>query len=300
MEGNNRKLKIAFLGQPEYFRCLYERDLDDLYDVREYKLIWGAPWYYYSNLIEFAPDIAFFFRADLFSDELVKRLPGKKVALSSEPIPKYINGTLSTSSDMEYRFASLKNARNKFDHFFHFDRSSLRYLQENGFKVDGDFMFPVATGTYHPTNSEKKWDIFFGGRDTVHRDNYLKILKRDFEVLHISSGIFSDEYVRLINACKIGVNIHVDDKPSIEHRIQNMMACGNLVMSEPLSPNDMFIPGRHYVEFSNKKEFLEKFLYYYHRDSEREVIARNGLKLVRERLASKKEFPKLIGKILGT
>lgn len=291
--------RIAFVGQPEYFRCIYEHDLDEYYQVREFVLKWGADVNYYKDLIAFNPEVAFFFRPELYPDRLLKSLPGLKVALSSEPIPKYIKGRLVTSNDMEARFDSLKNAKNKYDYFYHYDKTSLRFLQENGFSVAGEFLLPVATGTYRPETGPKTWDWGFFGRDTPHRESFMGIAKRDFNALHVAHGIYGEEFIRLINGCKIGVNLHVDENVSLEHRMHNMMACRIMVISEPLSHNDLLKPGIHYVEVTDPAEFWEALRYYLHHEAEREKIAQNGFNLINEHLSAKKVFPQLIGAIRG-
>ncbi|MGA2031494.1 MAG: glycosyltransferase [Thermoguttaceae bacterium] len=286
--------KIAFVGQPEYFRCMYENDLDRDYDVREFVLGWGKGLNHYLPLIKFDPDAAFFFRPECYPPSLLEALSGIKVALSSEPIPKHVMGHGLSSADMWYRFESLCGAKQRFDFFFHYDKSSIRFLLEQGFRVDGEFLFPVATGLYQPAACEKTWDWGFFGRDTPHRDRYLGLAKRDYRGLHVVHGIFGQEFVRLMNSCTIGLNIHVDPCLSLEHRMHNMMACGVMVMSEPLSHNEFLKPGVHYVEFSEPAEFFKKLAYYLDHDDRREKIAANGLRLIREELSAEKSFRRLI------
>lgn len=291
--------KIAFVAQPEYFRSTYGKDLDNLYIIKEVKTLFDVPWYYYSDLIEFNPDIAFFFGAPQFyPGELLKKIKGIKVALSCEPIPFYLNGRLYKSQDRLHRFASLKSSKNRYDKFYHFCKQSIPFLIEQGFKVNGEFIFPVATETYRPINNEKRYDLFFSGRETAHRMSYLAILQRDYKTMHLGYGIYGKEYARLISQCKIGLNLHIDNLPSFEQRVQNMMACGIMVLSERLLQNDFFIPGKDYIEFKNKKDFWEKFIYYLHHDGERELIARNGLKTIRDKLSSIVCFERFIDDIL--
>ena len=105
---NSSKLRLAFVGQPEYFRCLYENDLDEYFEVREFILKWSADTKHYEGLIKFNPTITFFFRPELYPEPLLKTLKGIKVALSSEPVPKYIMGHLIASDDMKNRLTSFK------------------------------------------------------------------------------------------------------------------------------------------------------------------------------------------------
>src|SRR5215475_15778386 len=61
-------LKIAFVAQPEYSAPLYETDLDDLYEIRRFPIVFDPPqgdWATVTGIaevIDFAPDIAVFFR----------------------------------------------------------------------------------------------------------------------------------------------------------------------------------------------------------------------------------------------
>lgn len=285
---------VAFVGQPEYFRCMYEHDLDTRYEVREFLLRWGQGVDSYRALLLYDPDIAFFFRPECYPQELLDGLRGLKVALSSEPIPKHVAGRVVSSDDMRARLDSLAGARGRYDYFFHYDKTSIRFLLEQGFSVDGEFLFPVATGLYRPLEGEKFWDWGFFGRDTPHRDAFLGPARRDYNGLQVVHGVYGERFVRLMNECKIGLNLHVDGNLSLEHRMHNMMACGVMVMSEPLSHNDLLRPGVHYVEFTEPEEFFRKFQYYLEHEEERNAIAARGLALVRERLSADRSFGRLI------
>lgn len=292
-------IKIAFVGQQEYFNCVYGNALDDLYEVHKFQMIWGGPWYYYSELVEIQPDVTFFFRPELYPQELLHRLSGVKVALSSEPLPYHLNGKLHSHSDTEYRWNSLKAARGRYDHFYHFNELSIQFLRNKGMHVDGAFVFPVDTDLYRPRQNFEKWDAIFFGRSTPHREHLLAELKRDYRLLHIAHGVVDDDLVDIITSSRIGINIHVDEYLTWEHRVQNMMACGVLVMSEPLVPNEVFIPGYHYVEFSSKQELWERFTYYKVNRAEGAIIARNGMNRTRLRLSARKELTRLIEEILS-
>ena len=296
---SGRTLRIAFTGQPEYYRCLYENDLDELFTVREFRMAWGAGASHYDELVRFDPDVAFFFRPERYPDEVLQAIGGVTVALSSEPIPKHFMGHFVSSHDMDGRFESLCGARNRYDFFFHYDKTSIRFLRQNGFDVSGEFLFPVATGMYRPLDVEKFWDWGFFGRDTAYRESYLGVAKRDFEGLHVAHGIYGREFVRLMNTCRIGINLHVDPQVSLEHRMHNMMACGVMVMSDPLSHNDLLKPGHHYVEFSEPQEFWDKLKYYLEHESERRRIAENGYRLICQKLSAKGAFTRLVTFLSG-
>jgi hypothetical protein len=75
-------LKLAFVGQHEYFLPMYEKDVDDLYITRRFAAIFDQS----SNnevtpatmpdLMEFDPDVATFFRVELFPIAYYQGLKG--------------------------------------------------------------------------------------------------------------------------------------------------------------------------------------------------------------------------------
>ena len=294
-----RKLRVAFVGQKLYFGFMYG-DLGADYDVEEFELKYGGGPEHYTALVDFEPDVAFFFRPELYPDEVLLRLKGVKVGLSSEPLPKYVGGKLITSDDMERRFDSVKAAWGKpYDRFFHYDRTSLRFLREQGLRVEGEFIFPVDLSAYHPVGAPKKWDWGFIGRDTPWRAAFLSPAKRDYNGLHVAHGIYGEDFVEMLGACRIGVNLHVDDRVSLEPRVQMMAAMQLMVMSEPLSHDDVFKSGVHYVAVSSPEEFHGELRYYLAHEEEREAIARAGFDLVREQLSSRPAFGRLIDYVLA-
>ena len=294
------KKKIAFVVQPEYVRHMYEKDLDDLYDILEFENRMNMNIDYYNSLISFDAEINFFTMANQIPREVFTKLKGKNVFISTEPMPKYSNNKLVSSMDMYRRFFAidvLKTYHN-IDYFFHYEPSSISFLRKNNFNVQKVFYLPMATGTYKPANIQKDWDIFFIGRSTTYREQFLWKLKHYYNVLHIAHGIVGEELVRFINRSKIAINLHHENKISFEPRMQLYMACKILVMSEPLSPNDLFIKNEHYVEFSSPRDLFNKVKYYLENEDERLRIAENGYKLVTEKLSSVKVFPELIDNIL--
>jgi hypothetical protein len=75
-------LKLAFVGQHEYFLPMYEEDVDDLYITRRFAAIFDQS----SNnevtpatmpdLMEFDPDVAIFFRVEFFPIAYCQGLKG--------------------------------------------------------------------------------------------------------------------------------------------------------------------------------------------------------------------------------
>jgi hypothetical protein len=285
-------MRIAFIGQPEYFRFCYEKELDSLGEVREFNLNFSMGLNHFIPLQEFNADINIFFRGEFVPNEVLKNLKGIKVNLSSEIFPKYIDGKLIVSLDSlnryEYFVKAIKDK--SFDYIFHYDKTSIKFMQEDNLFLSGEFCFPVATEIYKPQDISEKWDFFFIGRSTEHRESFFSSLKHYYNFLHICHGIWGEPLVNYMNQSKILLNIHAENEISWEPRVQMLMATGKMVISEKLSYNNYFIPGQDYVEISSPEEIYQKAEYYLKNDHERLKIAENGKRKVMNYLSSKKVF----------
>ncbi len=291
--------KIAFISQPEYFRFIYEHDLDDAFEVREF------PFHFYMSeeelqpLVDFDADYNVFFRGEFFPGSILKKITGTKIALSSEPLPRQIEGKWEYTRDSVKRYLLFRNFRGKsFDYVFHYDKSSLPLFETDGFRVSGEFAFPVALKTYAPAeNIEKAWDIFFIGRSTSHREAFFGSLKHHLNFLHIAHGMWGPSLVEYMHKSKICLNAHAEDEISWEPRMQMMLASGAFVMSERITPNQYLRPNVDYVEYSSPQELFEKASFYLKNDAEREKITRNAMESVRRYFDTKKVFPDLFAAI---
>lgn len=293
-----KKKKIAFISQPEYFRFIYENDLNDIFDVREFCFNFDMQSSQFKNLIDFDADYNIFFRGEFFPEEVLNMLGGIRIALSSEPFPRKIGGKWEYTLDSLKRYLEFRNFRNKkFDYIFHYDISSTPLFKKDGMNISGEFVFPVANKTYKKEDEEKKWDIFFIGRSTKYREKYFGYLKHHFNFLHIAHGVWGPELVRYINKSKICLNIHAENEISWEPRIQMMLAAGAFVISEKITPNKYLRPGVEFIEFNDSNNLNEKVAYYLKNENERKVIMENAQKRILEMFDSKKRFTELISKI---
>lgn len=287
--------KIAFIGQPEYFRFVYENDLDFFADVKEFKLIYSMSSDEFNELISFDADYNFFFRGEYVPSEVLSNLNGVKINLSSEPFPRKINNHIEFTRDSLNRYCLFRQIRNKpYDYVFHYDKNSLRFMEIDGLHLSGDFVFPVATSTYRPMSLKDKWDLFFIGRSTQHREEILTPLKHNFDFLHIAHGIWGNNLAKLINQSKICLNVHAEDEMSWEPRIQMLLACRAFVITEPISSNDYYRAGIDYIEVTKREDWINVIKYYLNHDEERKEIAENGYHRTLELLDSSKSFESLI------
>jgi hypothetical protein len=208
-------LKIAFIGQPEYNAPLYEADLDDLYEIRRFPIVFDprqgdlATVTGIADAIDFAPDIAVFFRPDFISNDVLRRMTGLKIGISTEPYPKYISGVFHYTSDSIKRLKLLTRvAVHQLDYLFHYDQASLGFLELMGLRVSGAFVPPVATGVWRPREQTSHTrDLTFIGRSTDHRERHFGPLKRDCNFLHIAHGVVGQEALAYYHSAPIGLNI---------------------------------------------------------------------------------------------
>ncbi len=291
------KKKIAFISQPEYFRFIYEHDLDNEYEVREFPQNLSSDPEVVKELVAYGADYYFFFRGEFFPEEVLSRLSGVRIALSSEPFPRVINSKWEYTIDSLNRYSVFRKIREKsFDYVFHYDAASLPLFKKDGLTISGEFAFPVACETYRRahTDGKKSWDLFFIGRSTVHRERYFGRLKNRFNFLHIAHGVWGEPLLGYLNQSKICLNIHAENERSWEPRMQMLLATGAFIISEPITPNPYLIPGRDFVECSHPQELYSQVEYYLTHEEERKKIADQGMRTVRELLAAKNIFPSLI------
>jgi hypothetical protein len=303
-----KQIKVAFVGQPEYNSPLYENDLDDIYAIKDFCSSFDIKINKLSTesmapLIEFRPDISICFRPEYFSKELIAALSGIKVGISTEPLPKYIDGEFHYSLDSISRFKNLLQAAPLgFDFIFHYDSSSLSFMGLMGINLSGIVALPVATGAWTAMRGAERannWDVVFLGRSTTHREKHFLPLKRDFRFLHIAHGITGKDILPYYHASTIGLNVHPESELMWEPRVQQLMAAGLLVVSEPISPNEILEPGEHFIETNDPaatyqicKEIVEDPRQFEH-------IRRAGYERVGNLLSARKIWPSLISGCLG-
>ena len=286
-------MKICFVGQRLYFDKQVNSGVEDAVWLEVATGI--GDW---NDVLKVDADIFVFFMPHQVPHNIRRRLRGIEVAVHAEPIPKFIDGNYITSKDIHQRYLDLAPATN-YKHFYHHDKTSFPVLEREGMRPK-EFISAISTKKFHPMEMEKKWDLLFFGRETQHRLDMLLPSKHLWgdRFLHIAHGVNGAELNTLMNMSKIGINAHCEALPALENRMQACMAAGLFVMSEPLSHNDFFVPGQHFVEFRDSDELIRVAKYYLEREDEREAIAQAGFDLVTQNLAAHIVWPRLIKEVL--
>ncbi|MGA9869452.1 MAG: glycosyltransferase [Acetobacteraceae bacterium] len=295
--------KVAFIGQTEYFRCHYETDLDADCTVFEKHLVWDAPSSWYDDLLEFNADINIFFRGDLVPLSVVEALKGLRVSYSTEPFPKLLNGgSFDYTLDSLGRFEQFTRIQNyPFEYVLHYDEASKSFLEGQGFELSGYVPLPIATEAYCPVEAPRERDILFLGRSTAHRERHLGQLKLDFDTFHIAHGWpplrrdrgSTADLTQLVNQFRICLNLHAEEELSWEPRMQLMMACGALVVSEPISPNPYLQPDVHFVEIRTPAELYRTCCDIVSDPDRFDVIRETGHREVVRSLSARACWPRL-------
>jgi Glycosyl transferases group 1 len=129
--------------------------------------------------------------------------------------------------------------------------------------------------THKPHKVKKDIDVLFVGNITSRRRKTLNTLSK---VNHIEiCKAYGEEMVALFNRAKIVLNIHAAEELDTETRVFEALGSGAFLLSEPLSEENPFIPGKHYIE-SDLRDFTITISYYLENDAEREIIAACGNK----------------------
>jgi hypothetical protein len=88
----------------------------------------------------------------------------------------------------------------------------------------------------------------FIGRSSAHREEFLGPIKHDFDVLHVAHGVTGERLQALLDETDVAINLHNEPYPTFENRVALHLACGHLVISEPLSPRHGLQPGIDHLE----------------------------------------------------
>jgi hypothetical protein len=116
---------------------------------------------------------------------------------------------------------------------------------------------PVADDLFAPvTRAATPPRALFLGRSTAHRERVLSDVKHHFDVLHVVDGVRGAELRALLRRTDVGLNAHREPGRGFEHRVAIHLACGHLVVSEPLDPSEGLEPDIDYVQVADGRAML--------------------------------------------
>ncbi len=165
-----------------------------------------------------------------------------------------------------------------FDHVFVRGNKCQDTIVSRGW-IESDKVSILLSGfdeeTHKHVKIEKDIDVLFVGNVTPRRQ---KLLDNLSQIQHIEiCKSYGKEMAALFSRAKIVLNIHAEEELDTETRVYEVLGCGSFLLSEPLSQENPFKNGKHYVE-TGIKDFSKSISYYLEHDAEREKIAGCGNK----------------------
>lgn len=299
-EGGKR-FRLAIITQDLYYSFMYESPaLASLFDIRKMEYNPFCAPEHYQPLLDFKPDALLVFRPDYLAPETFRAFHCPVIGYASEPLPRFIDGRVIASDYNEKVYALLQKVRGLCSHLYHYDPAGIEFLRREGFPVQGLFPPCVCTDVYRPNPAlPPRWDAVFIGKSTPRREEFLFQLHLQCRFFHGAHGLEgARDVLPFLQRTKIGLNIHRDETPNVEPRIPILMACGVLVLSEPLADNPWFREDVHYAAFRSKEELVEKVRYYLAHEDERRRIAEAGRRWVCENASSLVVLPRMIAQVL--
>ncbi len=254
--------RIAFVGQPEYFRAVYFDGVRDDGHL-EFPVSSADPAEQLQKLAEFVRTngirTCIVFRPEWLSSVpgLVEELQSEGVRVigySTEPIPVDASG--KWHPDQAVRLDSLLRALPlPLDLLIHYDPDSHKFLSSRGFRRLICHPLPVSSALFYPEDVPLEFEACFLGRSTPHRERLLGLLKCRTAIVHVAHGLVDEQARDLMNRSRVVLNLHCESYRNFETRVIQALRCGRPVVSEPLS-GTLLKPGVDYQVACTPEDFL--------------------------------------------
>lgn len=161
------------------------------------------------------------------------------------------------------------------------------------------FPYSVDTSIFYNRHLEKVYDISTPfSKNQRCRRRLIEFISGLNNVNISLERVYKEAYVKRINETKI---IATCDKSygSFSLKYTEVMACGTLIMGDRIDDLEKLglKDGEHLILYDGLKDLEDKIYYFLKHDREREKIAKNGMKFVREYHSMKtriKEFTKIV------
>jgi len=291
-----RPLKLAFVGQETYFRaCALSAPCGGIEPTFvDYRAGFDAgPML--AQLQTAAPDVVIAFRPEIIPAGAFAELSAITLGYLTEPLPR---GASGSHEDLVRRRGYLEMLDpGNFDRLVSFDPLMVETV-EQVMPVWRSLPLPVADDYYAPVPADAHTArALFVGRSTEHRELFLTPAKHAFDVIHVAHGAGDELLSRLLEESDIGINVHNEDYPTFENRCATILAAGNLLISERLSPTHGLEPSIDFVEVTVPEE-LSRALFNIrrHPDAYRRMRIRGRMKA--EYFRASRVYPRLVGDLL--
>ncbi len=178
--------------------------------------------------------------------------------------------------------------RDKYNLYFGVVGDIVKNLVKNGVCKRAFLLpFSVDTNVYKNLNLKKDIDVFAvfsTGKVYPNRDRIQKFIKSIQGVSTYTKKVIHGRYISMINRSKLCITSNNKFR-SLSIKYYEIMACGSLLLAD--EPEDLsqlgFVNGKHLILYKNNlKDLKNKIKYCLSHDKEREEIAYNGMKFIRE------------------
>ena len=243
--------RVAFVGQETYFRlCSLGRPAGNLVPTFiDYRVGMDA-----GRMLEavqaFGAHVVIVFRPETVPPGLFAGLDALTLGWNTEPLPR----ESGSHPELEFRLSELAGTdASNFDRLMTFDplsaTAAARYVE-----VWRSMPLPVDDVVFaapRPLGSPPR--VVFFGYSTEHRERWLIDSKHRFDIVHAAHGLQGARLMNELRRADVAINLHAKEFPSFENRVATHLACGHLLLSEPLSPTHGLEPGIDYIEVTAPK-----------------------------------------------
>lgn len=242
-------MRIAFVGQGVYFeQCsLHEAHAGVTPVFLDFRA--GAPpGPLLARLQEIDPDVVLVFRPEIIPARLFDALRGLTLGYLTEPLPRS-PGSAGAHPDLVERLGWLRAVDpGNFDRIIAFD-PLIAETAGSVLPIWRSLPLPVADHIFRePRRRAEPPRLLFVGRSTEHRETLLAPVKARHRITHIGHGLSGELLERFLTEADVELNLHNHPYPTFENRVCLALACGHLVISEPLSPAHGLQPGRDFLQ----------------------------------------------------
>ncbi|MBI5835048.1 MAG: glycosyltransferase family 1 protein [Armatimonadetes bacterium] len=166
------------------------------------------------------------------SADLVAALRATTVLYSPEVLPTLA----ATDPHAEKRYAEYCEAADAYDHVILHDAHALEFLLDRGHRnLTAVVPLPYSPTFHRDLGLERDIDLLFVGNVSQHRTEWIRAIEAG-GVKVTAAQAWGDDYIQLLNRAKLVLNLHFTALPNTELRVVEAMACGAVVVTEPLTP----------------------------------------------------------------
>lgn len=291
-----RPLRVAFVGQDTYFRsCALTSACGGLEPVfLDHRA--GAPVAPLAARLEaLRPDVVIAFRPEVVPAGAFAGLDAITLGYLTEPLPRAPDGA---HEDLVRRLGYLDELDPaNFDRIVSFDPLMVDAIERVA-PVWRSLPLPVADELFAPVPpGPHEARALFVGRSTIHRELFLTPVKHEYDVVHVAHGASDEKLRALLAESDVGINLHNENYPTFENRCATILAAGNLLVSERLSPTHGLEPGIDFIEVTVPEELYRAlFNVRRHPDAYRRMRIRGRMKA--EYFRASRVYPRLVADLL--